>query len=519
MRYYRFSQTASAVCFFCPRKAISLDKTFIYKYNNIGNIVKVKEYDFTLSDTPSGTCTEKPYAYDSTYPDRLTNFNGKSINYDTLGRVSYYDGKSYNWSDGRLSSFGCGSASQGGALYDNCIFTYDGYGRRTRKHHIYDINPKSTSDYSYYETRDYTYDNSGRLVRDYYTHQFTYAGASAPTTKEFIFLYDESSVIGVRYINNGASTTDYYYVKNLLGDVTAIYDTNGNLITEYAYDAYGNCTVIYGNSSEISRINPIRYRSYYYDTDTGLYYLNARYYNPQWRRFISPADISTINHQTVSDLNLYCYASNEPFNKNNRNVILSSRLGLETNLISQSLNIAGQSLSVFGALMSMSYAFGSFSTYADMFSGLADGTLRFFDSRGIGYAGLDSYSDMLSKFGKGMLIAGSILSWGSSVYNNFNNPYYSSEEIFYATMADAGYYALKGVGTYYAGNIVSCVASSAGILAAGYSFLYLGVSFGVGLVIGGGVALLIGGLGAGLIIYIGDKLDEGWSEIKKWLFE
>ena len=290
----------------------TLDKTFIYCYDNIGNITGVEEYAYSEGGLPESANKVVSYGYNTTYPDRLTNFNGKSINYDTLGRVSYYDGKSYNWSEGRLSSFGCGSASQGGALYDNCIFTYDGYGRRTRKQHIYDVNPGATSDYSYTETRDYTYDNSGRLIREYYTNQFTYSGAGAPTTKEFIFLYDESGIVGVRYINNGASTTDYYYVKNQQGDVTAIVDTNGNLITEYAYDAYGNCTVIYGNSSEISRINPIRYRSYYYDTDTGLYYINARYYNPQWRRFISPETAIALNTQSANGLNLYSYANNNP---------------------------------------------------------------------------------------------------------------------------------------------------------------------------------------------------------------
>ena len=60
--------------------------------------------------------------------------------------------------------------------------------------------------------------------------------------------------------------------------------------------------------------NPIRYRGYYYDRETGLYYLNARYYNPQWRRFISPDDTAYLNPETPNGLNLYAYCNNDPVN-------------------------------------------------------------------------------------------------------------------------------------------------------------------------------------------------------------
>ena len=70
----------------------------------------------------------------------------------------------------------------------------------------------------------------------------------------------------------------------------AIVDNRGNTVVKYAYDAFGNCTCLYSANSDLAESNPIRYRSYYFDADTGLYYLNARYYNPQWRRFISPDD-------------------------------------------------------------------------------------------------------------------------------------------------------------------------------------------------------------------------------------
>ena len=74
----------------------------------------------------------------------------------------------------------------------------------------------------------------------------------------------------------------------------------------------GNCTIS-GNTT-VAKANPIRYRGYYYDEETGLYYCNARYYSPKWRRFISPDDISYLNPQAVNGLNQYCYCNNDPVN-------------------------------------------------------------------------------------------------------------------------------------------------------------------------------------------------------------
>ena len=100
-----------------------------------------------------------------------------------------------------------------------------------------------------------------------------------------------------------------------MGDVVTIFGVNGNKIVEYVYDAYGNCT-IKGTTTNyvLAYANPIRYRGYYYDEDTNLYYLNARYYSPEFRRFISPDDTSYLDAETVNGLNLYCYCNNDPVN-------------------------------------------------------------------------------------------------------------------------------------------------------------------------------------------------------------
>jgi RHS repeat-associated protein len=86
-------------------------------------------------------------------------------------------------------------------------------------------------------------------------------------------------------------------------------------MAKYLYDAWGNCTI----SSEttnfaLANANPIRYRGYYFDDDTGLYYCNARYYSPKWRRFIAPDDTAYLDPKSVNGLNLYCYCNNDPVN-------------------------------------------------------------------------------------------------------------------------------------------------------------------------------------------------------------
>ena len=84
----------------------------------------------------------------------------------------------------------------------------------------------------------------------------------------------------------------------LQGDIVAIYGEGGSYIGGYTYDAWGNATVVYADgilSTDMAMLriyNPFRYRGYYYDVETGLYYLQSRYYNPEWGRFINADDIS-----------------------------------------------------------------------------------------------------------------------------------------------------------------------------------------------------------------------------------
>ena len=89
-------------------------------------------------------------------------------------------------------------------------------------------------------------------------------------------------------------------------------------MVEYKYDAWGNHAVLDANgadindASHIGNLNPFRYRGYYYDTETGLYYLKSRYYDPETGRFITIDDISYLDPETINGLNLYAYCGNNP---------------------------------------------------------------------------------------------------------------------------------------------------------------------------------------------------------------
>ena len=110
----------------------------------------------------------------------------------------------------------------------------------------------------------------------------------------------------------------YYYLKNIQDDILGLLDSNYNLVAQYLYDSWGNIISIKDNlgneitdTSNIAHINPYRYRSYYYDKDTKLYYLNSRYYNPAWGRFINADGIINAD-EVINGFNLYAYTTNNP---------------------------------------------------------------------------------------------------------------------------------------------------------------------------------------------------------------
>jgi len=117
--------------------------------------------------------------------------------------------------------------------------------------------------------------------------------------------------------NNGELTgfeyngLPYYYRKNLFGDIVEIYDDENQLAASYTYDAWGNFTVG-TNVDGIAFVNKFRYRGYYYDSDTGYYYLQTRYYDAEVGRFINADDVKYLNPKIIHGCNLYAYCGNNP---------------------------------------------------------------------------------------------------------------------------------------------------------------------------------------------------------------
>ena len=242
----------------------NLGTTTTYAYDNSGNILFKHIYTFTVQELGEAD-SEIAYAYDG---DRLISYNGESCAYNVLGNPTTYRGEELTWHRGKLLS-----------KYGTTTFTYDGAGKRTGKGSI-----------------TFTYDSEGRLIKQSNGLEFFYAG---------------SGLAGVKY--SGAT---YIYRRDAQGNIVALIDTNGAKVAEYVYDAWGNHAVVdsSGNDIEsgIGALNPFRYRGYYYDTETGLYYLKTRYYDPEVGRFISRDSVSYADPETINGLNLYAYCGNNP---------------------------------------------------------------------------------------------------------------------------------------------------------------------------------------------------------------
>ena len=284
-----------------------INQTICYTYDSIGNITKAQYYSYTTGEISGSPTSEETYSYDTSIPDKLISFKGKSISYDDNGYVKSYNGWTYTWSKGRLTKMTSGTRTDGLYTY---TFSYNAKGQRTAKTYSYFPGTIYQPDYLSRETVSYEYDPTGRLVGE--TRLSTHID-SGTTVRKLVYLYEGSEMVGVIYTKEGVSAT-YYYDKNHRGDVIALLDSTGTAVVKYKYDAWGNCNRYASSNVDLAYVNPIRYRSYYYDESIGLYFLNARYYNPQWRRFISPDDSSYLDPETPNGLNLYAYCNNDPVN-------------------------------------------------------------------------------------------------------------------------------------------------------------------------------------------------------------
>ena len=254
-----------------------------YAYDKSGNRVSKNTYYW------SGTLKSgETYGYtNSTWGDLLTNYDGTTISYDVSGNPKNWKNvSSLSWMGNRLTSISIDGLKEELALH------YNADGIRIGKTY-WDSNGTPI----YYS---YVLDGK-RIISE------TVTGAENYT---LYYLYGaDGSVEGFIYGN-----AYYYFQKNLQGDIIRICNCLGETVTEYAYDAWGIITSITGSmASTIGRMNPFRYRGYYYDTETGWYYLNSRYYDPNVGRFLSPDTILGANGGLLG-YNLYAYCNNNPVN-------------------------------------------------------------------------------------------------------------------------------------------------------------------------------------------------------------
>lgn len=132
------------------------------------------------------------------------------------------------------------------------------------------------------------------------------------------FQYDTNGV-PLGFIYNG---TQYLYITNQMGDVIGITESDGKVIAAYVYDEWGNLTatnfVDADNTEQVQATyaNPLRYRGYYYDNETGYYYLQSRYYDASICRFINAdiPEIAQISKDATAGNNLFAYCNNNPVN-------------------------------------------------------------------------------------------------------------------------------------------------------------------------------------------------------------
>ena len=261
-----------------------LNKTITYSYDIGGNILSRSEYNYTEGALGTATSTINYDYGDANWRDKLTSYNGDPIDYDDIGNPVKYKNDTYTWEFGRQLA---GINGTGKAI----AYKYNDSGIRTEK----TVNGVLTK---YYLQGDkVTLEESGS-DKIYYT-------------------YDATGHLTSMNLNGA----EYFYVRNAQGDVIGLIDSDGVRVVSYAYDSWGKLISIKDkdgkevttDTNHVGYKNPYRYRGYRYDTETGLYYLQSRYYNPEWGRFLN-ADGLVGEIGKLLTANMFAYTLNNPVN-------------------------------------------------------------------------------------------------------------------------------------------------------------------------------------------------------------
>ena len=269
----------------------------MYTYDDAGNLLTKKEYALTAANaTPTTLYSTVTYGYnDADWGDLLTSYGGDSITYDEIGNPikienpdNYGNEIFMEWDGRELTQYYVSSI----VPYNICTYTYNDEGIRTSK----------TVD----GVTHYYYLSGSQIIAEEWNNILC------------LYLYDaDGSPIGMQYRNvdmTEGSFCTYWFEKNLQGDIVAVYSDSGVKLRTYTYDAWGNVTetvLSQSGTHYYARYNPFRYRGYYYDTETGLYYLQSRYYNPEWGRFLN-ADGYVSTGTGMLGYNMFAYCNNNP---------------------------------------------------------------------------------------------------------------------------------------------------------------------------------------------------------------
>ena len=220
--------------------------------------------------------------YDSVVKDKLVKVGDKVLTYDANNPLvpTSYDGNIYTFEGRRLAKI-----QKGGKVHD---FEYNDQGLRIKK----------------------TVTESGTSVATRYFYDGNKLIAEITPEHRMDFLYDENDRLYGFVLDK---TATYFYVRDTLENILGVIDSAGNLVVQYAYNAWGKIQSITGTlATTIGEYNPFRYKGYHFDSDTGMYYCHTRYYVPDWCRWLCADSIAYILSDSLQQMNLFAYCSNEP---------------------------------------------------------------------------------------------------------------------------------------------------------------------------------------------------------------
>ena len=187
---------------------------------------------------------------------------------------------------------------------------------------------------------------SGKVVRETIT--------TSMDTTTLDFFYDESGrPFAFNYTPEGSTPNTYYYILNLQGDVVQIIDEGGVMQAEYVYSPWGE---IISAEGDLAEINPLRYRGYYYDSETGFYYLQSRYYDPENHRFINADTYASTDSGNSIASNMFAYCGNNPIIRSDDDgqfwhIIVGAVIGATVGAISAAIQGKGTAGILAGAVL------------------------------------------------------------------------------------------------------------------------------------------------------------------------